>query len=105
MNQGTTGQSGTAGRSGMNQGTSGQGASGQSGTSGQGGMNHGGMNHGTSGQSGTSGHSGMNHGAAGQSGAMTGVGGPMQAAGNYPPCSRTVTDSCIQTNERGRRRR
>lgn len=31
---------------------------------------------------------------------------PMQgAARDYPPCSRTVTDSCIQTNERGRRPR
>ena len=38
-------------------------------------------------------------------GAYTGTGGPLQAAGSYPPCSRTVTDSCIQTNERGRRRR
>jgi hypothetical protein len=31
------------------------------------------------------------------------------AAGEYPPCSRTVTDGCIQTYERGvrssRRRR
>lgn len=26
------------------------------------------------------------------------------AAGNYPPCSRTVTDSCVQTYERGVRR-
>jgi hypothetical protein len=33
----------------------------------------------------------------------TGMGGPANA-GNYPPCSRTVTDSCIQTNERGMRR-
>jgi len=34
---------------------------------------------------------------------MTGVGGPGEAR-NYPPCSRTVTDSCIQTYERGVRR-
>jgi hypothetical protein len=34
---------------------------------------------------------------------MRGVGGPVEA-GNYPPCSRTVTDSCIQTYERGVRR-
>ena len=26
---------------------------------------------------------------------------PGAAAGVYPPCSRTVTDSCIQTYERG----
>jgi hypothetical protein len=32
------------------------------------------------------------------------MGGPAEA-GNYPPCSRAVTDSCIQTNERGMRRR
>jgi hypothetical protein len=33
----------------------------------------------------------------------TGVGGPTEA-GNYPTCSRTVTDSCIQ-GQRGTRRR
>ena len=70
----------------------------QSGTAGQSGMNHGTMNHGTMN------HGTMNHGAAGTAGAMAGTGGPARAAGNYPPCSRTVTDSCIQTNERGRRR-
>jgi translation initiation factor IF-2/pilus assembly protein FimV len=42
---------------------------------------------------------------------MNGVGGPyvdpsqppapMAATGDYPPCSRTVTDHCIQTYERG----
>ena len=26
---------------------------------------------------------------------------PRAAAGQYPPCSRTVTDSCVQTYERG----
>jgi hypothetical protein len=26
---------------------------------------------------------------------------PGAAAGQYPPCSRTVTDSCVQTYERG----
>jgi hypothetical protein len=31
-------------------------------------------------------------------------GGGMQGAGNYPVCSRTVTDSCIQTSGRARRR-
>jgi hypothetical protein len=38
---------------------------------------------------------------------MAGQGGPFEpraAAGDYPPCSRTVTDSCIQTYERGVRR-
>ncbi len=29
---------------------------------------------------------------------------PRPAAGEYPPCSRTVTDACIQTYERGVRR-
>jgi hypothetical protein len=29
---------------------------------------------------------------------------PRPAAGEYPPCSRTVTDGCIQTYERGVRR-
>lgn len=29
---------------------------------------------------------------------------PRPAAGDYPPCSRTVTDNCIQTYERGVRR-
>ncbi|HEX9931762.1 MAG TPA: hypothetical protein VGB08_02860 [Allosphingosinicella sp.] len=41
------------------------------------------------------------------SGAWTGTGSPAngsQGMRNYPPCSRTVTDSCIQTNERGMRR-
>ena len=27
--------------------------------------------------------------------------GQTRAAGDYPPCSRTVTDSCVQTYERG----
>jgi type II secretory pathway pseudopilin PulG len=30
--------------------------------------------------------------------------GSSPGAGNYPPCSRTVTDSCVQTYERGVRR-
>ena len=29
---------------------------------------------------------------------------PRQAAENYPACSRTVTDNCVQTYERGSRR-
>jgi hypothetical protein len=35
----------------------------------------------------------------------TGMGGPFEpraATGDYPPCSKTVTDSCTQTYERGR---
>ena len=38
--------------------------------------------------------------AANQQAAFT----PRPAAGEYPPCSRTVTDSCVQTYERGVRR-
>jgi hypothetical protein len=38
--------------------------------------------------------------APGQSSAFA----PRPAAGEYPPCSRTVTDGCIQTYERGVRR-
>ena len=38
--------------------------------------------------------------APNQSAAFT----PRPAAGEYPPCSRTVTDNCIQTYERGVRR-
>jgi len=29
---------------------------------------------------------------------------PQPATENYPACSRTVTDNCVQTYERGRRR-
>ncbi len=49
---------------------------------------------------------GMNMQSQGMSG---GAMAPRAAAGEYPPCSRTVTDNCIQTYERGvraaRRRR
>jgi hypothetical protein len=39
--------------------------------------------------------------AAAPAGAQyTGVGGPLEEA-DYPPCSRTVTDRCIQLYERG----
>jgi len=31
--------------------------------------------------------------------------GPREARGGYPPCSRTVTDNCIQLYERGVRSR
>ena len=34
----------------------------------------------------------------------TGMGGPLEEV-DYPPCSRTVTDRCIQLYERGVRRR
>lgn len=33
--------------------------------------------------------------------ASGGVGGPLETRGGYPPCSRTVTDRCIQLYERG----
>jgi cytochrome c5 len=38
--------------------------------------------------------------APGQQAAFT----PRPAAGEYPPCTRTVTDNCVQTYERGVRR-
>jgi hypothetical protein len=38
--------------------------------------------------------------APGQGAAFT----PRPAAGEYPPCTRTVTDNCVQTYERGNRR-
>lgn len=41
--------------------------------------------------------SGMAMPAPNQNAAFT----PRAAAGEYPPCSRTVTDSCVQTYERG----
>ena len=31
-----------------------------------------------------------------------GIGGPIEARSNYPVCSRTVTDSCIQLSGRSR---
>jgi len=40
--------------------------------------------------------------SGGNMGNMAGTGG--QATTSYPPCSRTVTDRCVQTNERGTRR-
>jgi hypothetical protein len=44
--------------------------------------------------------------AAGRMSSANAVGSTAPAqAGNYPPCSRTVTDSCVQTNERGSSRR
>jgi hypothetical protein len=54
------------------------------------------------GMSGTAGSAGAT-GAAGGSG-MSGGSGTMGAAGTLPPCSRTVTDRCQQTYERGVRR-
>lgn len=33
--------------------------------------------------------------------AATAVGGPVEADASHPPCSRTVTDNCVQTYERG----
>jgi opacity protein-like surface antigen len=63
---------------------------------------------GQQGQQSHQGHQGQQgQGAGTASGAWSGSGGPpngTQSMRNYPPCSRTVTDSCIQTNERGMRR-
>jgi hypothetical protein len=67
----------------------------------EGATSHGTMNHGTATTGTATSHGTMNHGTAT---GTTGVGGPYTAAKSYPPCSRTVTDSCIQTYERGRRR-
>ena len=39
-----------------------------------------------------------------QSGMMSNMPAPQQAMGEYPPCSKTVTDRCTQTYERGMRR-
>ena len=55
-----------------------------------------GTNQGVQGQAGT----GMVVPAPNQQAAFT----PRPAAGEYPPCSRTVTDNCIQTYERRTRR-
>ena len=75
----TQGQTGTG-----TQGDTGMGAQGQTGMGGQ---------TGTGGQTGMGGQTG--------SAAFT----PRPATTEYPPCSRTVTDGCIQTYERGVRRR
>ena len=55
-----------------------------------------GMNEGV--QTGTAGSMG-----AGSMGAGSSMGGTPSTT-NYPPCSKTVTDSCVQTYERGVRR-
>lgn len=39
-----------------------------------------------------------------QPGMMSNMPAPQQAMAEYPPCSKTVTDRCIQTYERGMRR-
>ena len=44
-------------------------------------------------------------GTSGSGGAMAGSGTGGAMAGNMPACSRTVTDRCTQTYERGTRRR
>lgn len=106
--QGTTG----ANHNGMNHGTMNQGTAAQggmsSGNSSGGNMSTGTMSRGTNSMGSMSGGStsggAMSGGAMSSSGNYGGMGGPAQGAGNYPPCSRTVTDSCIQTNERNRRR-
>jgi hypothetical protein len=106
--QGSTGQD----HSGMNHGSMNHGAAGQ-GTATTGGTMSGGTTRSSTGSATMSGGNGGSMGtgsmgtgsmAGSGSGAYTGVGGPAQGAGSYPPCSRTRTDSCIQTNERGRRR-
>jgi hypothetical protein len=43
--------------------------------------------------------------AGGTGGTMSGGTGGTMAAGNLPRCSRTVTDRCVQSYERGVRRR
>jgi hypothetical protein len=48
--------------------------------------------------------SGSNQTGTSGTGMSGGSAGGATSAGTYPPCSRTVTDSCIQTNERGKRR-
>ena len=49
---------------------------------------------------------GMTGGTAGTGTGMAGTTtGTGAAAGNLPPCTRTVTDRCVQTYERGVRRR
>ncbi len=47
---------------------------------------------------------GTTMGQGGMSGTGQGAMAPRAAAGEYPACSRTVTDSCVQTYERGVRR-
>jgi hypothetical protein len=44
---------------------------------------------------------GANQGPGTSSGSQSEPFTPPPAAGEYPPCSRTVTDGCIQTYERG----
>jgi len=39
-----------------------------------------------------------------QAAPMSNMPAPMAATGDYPPCSKTVTDRCTQTYERGMRR-
>ncbi len=78
---------------------------------GQGQMDQSGQSGGQMGQSGQMDQSGQSGGQAGQSGqswsgqqstgTFQGTGGPAAGTRNYPPCSRTVTDSCIQ-RERSR---
>lgn len=53
---------------------------------------------------GTESAGGMSGGTAGTSGGGTIGSGTMASGGTMPPCSRTVTDRCTQTYERGVRR-
>ncbi|HEX8578517.1 MAG TPA: hypothetical protein VF655_02845 [Allosphingosinicella sp.] len=108
--QGTAGTS----HSGMNHGTMNQSTAGQAGTM-SGGRSSGAMS-GDANAAGTMSGGSMSGGGTMSGGSMSGgtmsggsmsgasgVGGPLQAAGDYPPCTRTRTDSCIQTGARRRR--
>ena len=97
--QGTAGTS----HSGMSHGTMNQSTAGQAGTM-SGGRSSGAMS-GDANAAGTMSGNTMSGGtmSGGSMSAASGVGGPLQAAGDYPPCSRTRTDSCIQTGARRRR--
>ncbi|HEY7808943.1 MAG TPA: hypothetical protein VIA98_01025 [Allosphingosinicella sp.] len=102
--QGTAGTS----HSGMNHGTMNQSTAGQAGTM-SGGRSSGAMS-GDANAAGTMSGGTMSGGSmsggtmsGGSMSGASGVGGPLQAAGNYPPCTRTRTDSCIQTGARRRR--
>ena len=84
------------GTGGTMQGHTGHGST--TGSTAQGHTGHSGMS-GSAGQStGMSGSTGQGTGAwSGSTGQHTGMGGPFQPAREYPVCSRTITDSCLQT--------
>jgi hypothetical protein len=90
-NSQSSGKGSTMGK-GSNQGT-GSMNSGSSGSMSSGSMSDGSMSSGS-----------MSSGSMSDGSMSSGTGGSAMA-GNYPPCSRSVTDNCMQTNERGTRRR